>query len=103
MLVTGDWNDVEASVLAALSDNEVAILHEELGDTKQKFELLRVTDDAGWIVAMRESTADTDRIRIRLTAKIGYFGDPPRERKLLDSVARRLRQLAGVEYRPISR
>jgi hypothetical protein len=103
IVVIGDWNDVEASVLAALQANEVAILSQSLGDREQTFELLEITDDIAHLTAKRDPDAGADMIKIRLSAHMDTFGNPAREEKLLRSVAHRLRELAGVEYRAISR
>jgi hypothetical protein len=101
--VIGDWNDVEASLYAVLGKEELAILNADKGIAEQKFEMLRVTDETAWLIARRNPADGDNMIPIRLTAWVGYFGNVERQDRLLQGVAQRLHDLAGVDYRPIAR
>jgi hypothetical protein len=95
--VKGDWNDVTASVYAAIRDQEVALLSEKRTADRVTYELLTARDEPVRLVATR--TADQDSITLR--SRFGHFGDPARERRFTERIASRLRDLAGVDYRPI--
>jgi hypothetical protein len=104
VVVVGDWNDVEASVLVGASENEIAVVSSEHTNTEQRFHLRTIKDDLGTLIARRDhpaSGSDSAAIPIHLTASIGPFGNPPLERSLLKSTKRRLESLAGVDFRPL--
>jgi hypothetical protein len=100
LAVQGDWNDVTASVYAAIRDQEVAMLSELRSEGRIEFEFMTAQDEPVTLVAVRTGEGD-EGVTITLTSRFGHFGDPMRERKFMERVASRLRDLAGVDYRPI--
>lgn len=105
-LVTGDWNDVYAAIQTALGQNEGALLSRSESDTEQTFEFSLITDDRGTLTARRDSPApkfnapDPAPIPIHLSCSVGLFGNPAKERAILDATKRRIEQLAGVDWAP---
>lgn len=99
--VTGDWDDVEASLSAVIGEVEMAILSQTNLPDEQAFELLSVGDEPGFVYARRRPEAGTDLIPITLSCSLGFFGDPLAERALVSAMATRLKDLAGVGARPI--
>lgn len=98
---TGDWNDIHAAVLLAAeqSDSAIAKVYEPAPDVRL-FRLATVRAETSWLKVTRLEPVDGVS-EVRMQARIGRFGDPPRERALMERVARRLKILAGVNYRPI--
>lgn len=97
--VRGDWNDAEAAAIVAAGQNELAILMvAPQGDAMLVVDMTTVGDDPVRLTARR---ADPDTIE--LEARVGRFGDPVRERALLQSVAKRLRDLSGRDWAPVRR
>ena len=99
--VTGDWNDVEASVLAAMDIEgiETAVLTQDATPREFTFKLITVLDQPGVLTASRD-TDGRDLIPIRWTCSIGEFRDAAKERQILDAATARMKALAGVDYRP---
>jgi hypothetical protein len=104
--VQADWNDVIPSVLLAVSWVEMAVVRGPDAKaidtaTEQQFELLTAGDEPAVLTARRASlTSGSSPIAIRLDARVGRFGNPDAEHRLLSAVARRLEQLAGIEVAP---
>jgi hypothetical protein len=100
--VVADWDDVHPAVSLMAQQVEMAMLDWSPGHRgvaaarEQRFELLTVGDEPAELVARRE-----DGGVIELSARVGRFGDARRERALVEVVARRLEDLAGVEVRPL--
>lgn len=71
------------------------------------YELVTIHDEPVVLRARRDRDfpglvpAEAPPQPLELCARVGRTGDPARERLLLDAVARRLGQLAGVDYAPI--
>jgi len=101
--VSADWDDVDAAVAYAVRQAETAVLHEEPPEPGRRvYRIKSVGDEEGTLVASLEgTTAETDHspTTIGLYAKIGAFGDPELERRLVRAMKRRLEQLKGVEWR----
>lgn len=66
-----------------------------------RFELVTGGDEPVLIRCWAKETGDPREIEV--FAKVGEFGDAPRERRLLDLVGARLRELRGREWAPIGR
>ena len=108
--VVADWNDIDASVLAAVSQSEAAVLSITEESGAKVFKLLYISNEPGTlrVWAADPSKIPTDKleraapsIELRLSATVGYWGHPERERKLERDVEKRLKQLAGVEFAPL--
>ncbi len=95
VVARGDWDDVAASVYAAVRDQEVAIVSETAGAQTLEFGLLTIRDERGMLVATRGLHDE-----VVLTCTIGN-GEPDRERMLMQRVSRRLKELHGVGTRPM--
>lgn len=99
--MVADWADVEAAVLVGASAAEMAVLGDEAGEGERAFRLLTIRDESAELRARTAAPESERPVPIELSARVGHFGDPERERVLLEAVARRLRDLAGVDYRPL--
>ncbi len=96
----GDWDDIDAAVDAGMSAAEVARVDASTspdGRTRT-YELRASTDEPAWLVARREEDG-----RVGLGARVGRFGDPEREQKLVRGVAERLKTLHGVDWAPVQK
>lgn len=82
----GDWDDIDAAVDVGMSAAEVARVDARTspdGRTRT-YELRTSTDEPAWLIARREEDG-----RVGLGARVGRFGDPEREQKLVRGVAAR--------------
>lgn len=86
----GDWDDLDAAVLAGAIKNEMGPLdwgsHE---DSPRVFTMIASNDEPVVVHAWREGE------EIVLNAKVGHFGDDVREARLLKTIAARLLTLRG--------
>lgn len=101
--VVADWDDVQAAVTVALNRTELVKVSAQ-GPTADSFEVrLRSSLDEPGLLTVRRAAppGQPDPVPITLTARVGRFGDPPRERQFLDLIVRRLGQLRGVETAPL--
>lgn len=98
-VVVGDWDDLEAAALAAVDAiDTVVVTTTPDGPDRVIFELKTVRNEDGRLIATKASATGPDRLNLEAT--IGRFGDAVRERRLLDAMAARLKQLHGVEFAP---
>jgi hypothetical protein len=94
----GDWDDVQAAVAVAAPAIEFAVVHvQSPTPDRTAFELLSARDEPGVLIVERGPGPGELSIR----AQIGRFGDPARERALVEAVRRRLGQLRGVDAAPL--
>ena len=105
---TGDWDDVEASVIVGAMAIEAAIeSRSDDGPMRRVFKLRLIQGRPATLTASRATPPPTDElageppVAITLQAVVGRFGDHERERRLLQAVAARLEDLRGVEFAPI--
>ncbi|MBK7406185.1 MAG: hypothetical protein IPJ41_16665 [Phycisphaerales bacterium] len=100
---SGDWDDISAAVAVSLSVSELVLVATESPDAGHRVYRLRsARDEPGVLVVERLSPADEgDPVLLRLSCSVGRFGDPARERAVLERVSTRLGQLRGVEVSPI--
>jgi hypothetical protein len=96
-VVAGDWDDVEAAVIAAASRAEVALTKTDR-TAPDRFEFSFATLGGG--PATMSAALRVDGL-IRLEARIGRLGEPQQERRLIAATAARLRELKGKTYAPI--
>jgi hypothetical protein len=85
LTVDADWDDVEAAARVAASQAELAILEVEKQDQVITIRLRTIAGEPGEVRAERN----------------GLFREPASERRLLQAMAKRLRQLAGVDVAPL--
>lgn len=111
-LTTGDWNDVDAAVIAAVSKKgvEMAIVtaHDPDPDTRV-YDLTTVGDEPARLVVRRKMAEPAPGARpgrgapeaMELEARVGRFGDREREKALIAAVRTRLGDLSGVDFAPL--
>lgn len=95
-----DWNDVVASVNAAVGQCESAI--ERIDESQPDvvtFSLRTIYDEPGTLVV--ERTPGPDPVMCTLRARLGRDGDAKREAALIRDVKYRLGQLRGRDYAPL--
>ncbi len=105
---TGDWNDVEASVLAGADKAETVVrsfVPAAPDSDVRCFDLVTVRDQSGLLCVRRVSDGqgpDHESAMLRFECEIGKGSsrDIATERWVLDEVVRRLSQLRGVEFAP---
>lgn len=100
MVVIGDWDDVDASVASVIGRFEMAVLSSSASQDEQTFELLMISDEPAFVYARRAPRSGDAMIPITLSCKVGYFGDPVKEKQFIVALAARLKDLAGVDFRP---
>jgi hypothetical protein len=99
LMLVADWDDVEPAAIVAASRAELAIVGTRAGDQEITFQLRTLEGEPGTLRAVRRSLAASGPIH--LSANIGLFRELESERRLLQAMAKRLRQLAGVDYAPL--
>lgn len=99
-LGAGDWDDIDAAVEVGMSEAEVARVDASTSSDglTRTYELRTITDEPAWLVARREEDG-----RVGLGARVGRFGDPEREARLIRGVAARLKALYGVDWAPVTK
>ena len=99
-LGAGDWDDIDAAVDVGMSAAELARVDASTSPDglTRTYELRTITDEPAWLVARRQEGG-----RVGLGARVGRFGDPQREEKLIRGVAERLKTLYGVDWAPVAR
>lgn len=109
---TGDWDDVDAAVVDAVSKKgvEMAVVasHDPEAGTRV-YELTTVGDEPARLVVRRKVAGVSPGARhgrgapeaIGLEAWVGRFGDRERERALIAAVRARLGDLSGVDFAPL--
>jgi hypothetical protein len=103
--LSADWNDVASAVGVGLGQVGIAPVRVDRSDPSRAVYTLRTArDEPGELTLERlAEPAAADPVAIAITCSIGRFGDPTREADVIQSVARRLEQLRGVEIAPIKR
>ncbi len=94
IVVKGDWDDLDAAAVVASKRTSLAILESTAGETQRTFTFL-ASDDVEF-----KLTARHEGDRIAASVRGVQRRDTARERDLLSVFARRVRDLAGVEYAP---
>lgn len=93
--VSADFDDVHASVLAAVRDVDMVILEHTDNDHVRRYSLRCRNDEPASLIAEHSDGM------IKLTATVGRFGDRAMERDLVTHVARRLSSLRGRDSAPL--
>lgn len=103
IVVKGDWNDVGAALAVGSGKLYLAITDaRQIDENEVEYDFVDVIDQPGFFTARRNPGPDSPEPEyIELGASIGRFGDETRERELLEAVAKRLGDLAGVDVAPI--
>jgi hypothetical protein len=99
LVLQGDWDDVDAAVRTGASHAEMAVVEGVAEPDRREFQLRSISGETGKMIATRLSPGEPSRIR--LVARLGHFGNPEAERRLLGFVAKRLEQLRGVDWAPL--
>jgi hypothetical protein len=74
---------------------EAAILKTDASDDEFRFELVTIRSEPGLLTVRRAGPN-----AVTAEASVGRFGDPDRERRLVQAFTTRLRQLHAVDYAP---
>ncbi len=99
MRAIGDAADLDAAVDAAMIRAELAIVRAGPGpEGGRRYELIDAQGRPGELVI-----TPVGENEFTLRARLGRFGRPSDEDRLIRAVARRLRQLHGVDVAPLSR
>ncbi len=110
IIAEGDWDDVDASVEAAVVRCEMAIVRRisfqlepaetiDVPTRRRAFDLVTADDQPARLKFVAKSTTDPGDIEV--FAHVGRFGDRAREQTLLDAVRDRLDALAGRDFAPL--
>lgn len=103
--VTGDWDDLNASLQVGLTDAECAEVEELKGGVDLRvWRVEAITHEFGTLRIWRDRSKGQNARgswTLVLEARIGRDGDPEREARLVAGVARRLKELAGVDWAPL--
>lgn len=101
----GDWNDIDAAVLVGASVAEMAVVEAKGApeSDRREYVLTTVREEPALLVVVKERGGESGGVaRVRLEATVGRYGERARERALMDAVASRLKDLAGVDYAPLA-
>lgn len=102
----GEWADIQAAVEVGLTEAEVAASSWTKPDPAfRRYDLWSVTDEPGWLEVRRLPAVERDGVleeRVALESRIGVFGDPDREWRLVKAMEHRLEQLYGRETYPLA-
>lgn len=103
IVVKGDWDDVGAALAVGSGKLYLSIIDaRQIDENEIEYDFVDVIDQPGFFTARRNPGPESPKPEyIELGASIGRFGDEERERELLDAVARRLKDLAGVDVAPV--
>jgi hypothetical protein len=105
MVIEADWNDIEGSVAVGIGQAEVASEGFTTTPDSYIYSLRSVGAIPGTLTISRAPGSPDDRpIPLTLSCRFGHFrdeADRQRERRVLEKVAARLRDLAGRDYAPI--
>ena len=94
----GDWDDLAAAVSVAVDRVQWAVLSREGSGDAVRWDLMNVRGDPGFL-SIERGAGDA----VRITARLGRFGDAREEQRLIEAVADRLGELRGVEVAPLGR
>ncbi len=98
--IVADWNDVDAAVEVGVPNAEMAVLLDETPSLDERvFYVKTITDERGSLRVWRTSHEPTTEIKME--ARVGLFGEPEKEAKVLAAVCARLLELKGVEWAPV--
>jgi hypothetical protein len=103
LVASGDWDDVPASIDAALTPSGLAV-ERVIESTSERYfaTLLTPSGEPGEVEARRAAPRGTpDPVTIHLRAHIGRVGDVPAQDRLLRNIRLRLAQLRGVGVAPL--
>jgi hypothetical protein len=124
LMVRGDWNDVDVGVqhgvsagggqMTILTRPQPAASTDPDAHSTLRYELLGIDDTPGevsatWLdappahpapTAQASSALATIELRVRVGA-LGQWRDQAREQRIIQAIARRIRQLAGVKTAPL--
>jgi hypothetical protein len=108
--VRGDWDDVRPALEHGAGRSEAAVVGfaglalapaEAIDNPTRRLCAHLVTGGDEPIEVRAWALSTQDPGPVRLTARVGRFGDRQREEHLLACVRRRLEDLAGVDWAPI--
>ena len=100
----GEWSDVDAAVMAAAGHRGVVVESVDTSDPKVfDYRLITTKQDEVSLVFVRDAAPDpTQRlsqegpIPMRISCRVGAFGDSVLERDLIDDIRSRMGELTGA-------
>lgn len=112
IVVSGDWDDIVAALTVAADRSELAVVREVafqltpfevfgVSTRRRSFDL--VTPGAEPVRVNFRAHSSDDPGDISVFVRIGRFGDAEGEVRVLNDIAKRLRELAGRDYAPLGR
>lgn len=101
---TGEWSDVDAAVMAAAGHRGVVVESVDTSDPKVfDYRLITAKQDDVSLVISRDAAPDPSQrlsqegpIALRISCRVGTFGDSVLERDLIDDIRSRLGELTGA-------
>lgn len=94
--IQGDWDDLDAAVIAGAWLSEFAVVDEGDPDAPRRtFELVATNDEPASLTAWQDGDD------VVLLAHVGRFGDLNREKYLAQTVGGRLHELRGRDAAPL--
>ena len=103
-VVLGDWDDIDAAVIVAARETEMAVERQAAGRDENRwtrFYLRTSTDEPVELTMTRLERGPRGLENIEARAKVGRFENAKREAQLIEAVRRRVKDLAGVEHAPV--
>ncbi len=98
--VSGDWDDIDAAVLAGTNKAEFVVAAWWWADPDTRVYSLRNAHGTSGTLRLHRNP-DNPGEAISIAAWIGPFGDAAAEREVIAKVRQRLEQLRGVDAAPI--
>ena len=120
--IRADWDDVMGAIFAGSAEHGWVILTiEPPTETAQRFSMLSVSDQPGWVLATREGEVKSEVVSqpsdqaappsdqelrgentlIEFSISLGLFGQPEVEAAVLGSILRRMELLRGINAAPL--
>lgn len=97
---SGDWNDIDAAVLAGTYKAEWVVSAWWWADPNTRIYELRNAHGTAGTLRLHRDSSNPD-VSLKLTASIGPFGDAAAEKTVIDGIESRLTALHGVDATPI--
>jgi hypothetical protein len=103
LTTTGDWDDVDASVIVGLDKAEAAQRSmTEVSPTERHYQFRTVLDQTGLLKVVQTKPGRAgESCEVEMWCRVEPLGDAAREQRIVREVARRLSHLRGVEFAPV--
>lgn len=101
LLTTGDADDLDAAAQGGVEEADAVIVDRLAEVESVRRYTIRTTADEPGLLTIERLSRGPDPVRLRVGCAIGRFGDPAREREVVEQVRQRLERLRGVEFAPL--